>query len=70
MTMGTMALMLIRLDARAGQAVPVADLATHYGVREELVREALQQLWDAGYARCELGADGLISTATSTGKGL
>ena len=68
-SLGLRALLLIRLDARAGEWVSVEVLAGYHHMTHGAVRNALQALWDAGYVSCRLGADGLIDTAMSAGKG-
>lgn len=74
MTLGTMALMLIRLEERQGQYVSVAELAATYGLSEELVRQALDKLWDEGYVQCQRLAQseadvGVIEAACSVARG-
>ena len=62
-SLGLQALMLIRLDAHAGELVSVDTLASTYRLTHEAVRAALLCLHTAGYATCELGADGVIHAA-------
>jgi len=66
--MGLQALLLIRLDARAGEWVGVEALADHHAVSLAMARDGLQALWDQGYVSCRLSDDGLIETAMSAGK--
>lgn len=68
-SLGTRALLLIRLGAHCGDMVSVDKLAHSYHLPPERVRAALQALWDEGYVRCELGADGLIHAAQDVTKG-
>lgn len=49
MSLSQQALILIRLDARRGQVVTVADLAGHFGLPQATVRERIQELWRQGY---------------------
>lgn len=44
------ACVLIRLQARKGEWVPLQDLVAHLGVSIERVRNVVQQLVDAGHA--------------------
>lgn len=67
-SLGAQALLLIRLTARAGQCVPVQTLCAFHAMPEPTVRAALQALWDKGYVRCTLGADGLICAAQVSGR--
>ncbi len=62
-SLGLQALMLIRLDARAGELVSVDTLASTYRVTAQAVRAALLALHVAGYAKVELGADDVINAA-------
>lgn len=68
-SLGTQAALLIRLDARLGEWVAVDVLAGYHHLSHGAVRAALQQLWDAGYVRCSLDADGLIAAAQATALG-
>lgn len=67
-SLGTQALLLVRLTARAGQCVPVQTLCAFHAMPEPTVRAALQALWDKGYVRCTLGSDGLICAAQAAGR--
>jgi predicted ArsR family transcriptional regulator len=58
MSTAVQALLLIRLDARAGMFVGVAELAQHYGITPELVRRELQVLFDRHQVQCLLESDG------------
>lgn len=49
MSMSQRAVILIRLDARQGEDVTVADLAAHMGLSIETVCARIEELWDAGY---------------------
>lgn len=62
-SLGTLALLLIRLDGRADQMVPVHTLAQTHRMSVERVRAGLQALWDQGYVHCEIGPDGQIHAA-------
>ena len=64
-SLGTRALLLIRLDGRLGQHVSVETLAACHRLRPDVVREGLQSLWDEGCVRCPRGAGGLIGPAWS-----
>lgn len=67
-SLGTMALLLIRLDARAGDAqrwLSVHDLAALHRMPLDAVRAGLQALWDDRYIVCQLGADGQIAAAAA-----
>jgi DNA-binding IclR family transcriptional regulator len=44
------ACVLLRLQGRKGEWVPLADLVSHLGVREERVRDVCRQLVEAGAA--------------------
>lgn len=60
MSLGQRAVILIRLDARVGQVVPVADLASHMGLPVAEVREHILLLWNEGYLQpqWDVGTDG------------
>ncbi len=60
MSLGQRAVILIRLDARMGEVVPVADLASHMGLPVALVRERILELWNQGYLQpqWDVGTDG------------
>jgi|GEM_PF-4300071 len=58
MSTAVQALLLIRLDARAGAFVGVDELARHYGITPDLVRRELQTLFDQGQVQCMLESDG------------
>lgn len=62
-SLGMQALMLIRLDAHAGDLVSVDTLASTYRLTHDAVRAALLCLHTAGYAKVELGTDGVINAA-------
>lgn len=49
MSISQQAVILIRLDARRGEVVPVADLAAHMGVSADTVRSRIDELWRQGY---------------------
>lgn len=49
MSISQQALILIRLDARRGEVVPVAELAGHMGLSEDVVRQRIVELWHQGY---------------------
>lgn len=71
-SLGTLALLLIRLDGRCGDPEPwvkVDALAATHRMPLETVRAGLQSLWNDGHVRCMLGADGLIERARSAVKG-
>ena len=53
------ALLLIRLDARAGAFVGVDELAAHYGITPDLVRHELQKLFDDSQVQCVHQCDGV-----------
>lgn len=48
--------------------MPVQTLCAFHAMPEPTVRAALQALWDKGYVRCTLGADGLICAAQVSGR--
>lgn len=50
MSLGQQAVILIRLDAQAGNPVAVDDLATYMSMPPDLVRQRIQELAEAGYA--------------------
>ncbi len=54
MSAAVRALLLIRLDARAGHFVSVDDLAQHYGLGADQVRAELHDLAAAGQVQCEV----------------
>lgn len=54
MSLGTQALLLIRLDARSHEFVAVAEMAKYLQLPVEQVRVELQALWDQGYVQCEM----------------
>lgn len=58
MSAAVRALLLIRLDARAGQFVSVDELAQHYGLGVDQVRAELHDLADAGQVQCEIACQG------------
>lgn len=62
-SLGMKALLLIRLDAHAGEMVPVDTLASMYRLQPQAVRAGLLALHAEGYVRCRLGADGVIDAA-------
>ena len=47
---GQQAVVLIRLDARRGETVSVADLASHTMLSAAQVRATIEALWHLGYA--------------------
>lgn len=49
MSISQRALILIRLDARRGEEVSVADLAEHMNLAPAVVERRLEELWDEGY---------------------
>lgn len=49
MSLSQQALILMRLDARRGQVVAVADLADHLGLCVAVVRQRIDELWRQGY---------------------
>lgn len=51
MSLSQQAVILLRLDARKGFMVPVADLAAHTGLQPDIVRQRLQQLWEADFVQ-------------------
>lgn len=61
-TLGMQAVVLLRLRARAGQVVPVAELAAGR-MRVEVARAALEALLAQGCVQCTRDAQGLIAQA-------
>lgn len=53
MSLGLVALLLLRLDARMGRWEPVASLAGHFGVPAEVVADHLERLVASGLVRAE-----------------
>lgn len=51
MSISQRAVILIRLDGRRGNFVPVADLAQHMGLCEEVVRQRINELWTDGWVQ-------------------
>lgn len=51
MSTGQRALILIRLDGRRGEFVPVVDLAQHMGLCEDVVRDRITELWHDGWVQ-------------------
>lgn len=51
MSISQRALILIRLDARCGEDVAVADLAAHMNLATEVVCQRIHELWQDGYVQ-------------------
>ncbi len=51
MSISQRAVILIRLDGRRGEFVPVADLAEHMALAEDVVRERINELWHEGWVQ-------------------
>lgn len=49
MSLGELAVILIRMDARRGQVVSVADPAAHTGIAPGVIEQRISELWDAGW---------------------
>lgn len=72
MSLSQQALILIRLDARRCQVVPVQDLADHMGLQVEVVRQRIDELWRMGYLQPQWDTAGerTIITGAMTTRGL
>ena len=59
------AVILIRLDARVGTWVPIADLAAHCGLPVETVRQRVSELWQGGLAQAQWDTAGDTTVMTA-----
>ncbi|MBE2242456.1 MAG: hypothetical protein IAE86_06860 [Burkholderiaceae bacterium] len=65
MSQAITALLLLRLEARRGEWVPVADLGAHLALHEQVVRAHLVAMESAGKALLRRGGGGVVQAASS-----
>lgn len=61
------ALLLIRLDARAGELVGVDELADHYGISPDHVRAELERMWQLHQVQTEREGAGTADAGVIVG---
>lgn len=67
MSLSQRALILIRLDARRCEWVPVEDLAEHLDLSVQVIRERITELWQQGYLQPQWDTAGAGTGTIITG---